>query len=124
MVQGLQQTLGVIGSLLALIVLLTGVYFFIKGSYNKARIEALRQDADDLRHRLNDLLAEKQESITTRDRYHAERNHLRDEVATLRDMVTQRAEVHELTEMMAEHHTESMQAWSTIAQAIARMAKP
>src|SRR5687768_12560391 len=93
-----QQALAVIGTALGLIVLLTGVYFFIKGSYNKARIEALRSDNDDMRARLADCLQGKQEAITARDRYHSERNSLREEVATLRETVTQRAEVHELTE--------------------------
>ncbi len=80
-----------------------GVVIFIRGSYGKARLEALREDNDDFRKRVADLdrdlevLTEKYEVKKT------ENESLKGENGLLRELSLQRADVTGVKEMLEAH---------------------
>ena len=51
---GISQFLGAVGIVIGAIVLIGGSLALVRGSYNKARIQALREDNEDLRNRVKD----------------------------------------------------------------------
>lgn len=108
------------------IVTLAGVlggvtYSVVKASYNRARIEGLRHDNEDLRSRVDDL-EEKEKRHDEKEReWVAERNRLTAENATLLLAVTQRAEVEVLQATLDSHHIEAMAAWGRIEGLLSTM---
>lgn len=109
---------GVVGSTFGVIVLLISAFIFVSGSYNKARIQALREDNQDLRDRVNDLDSELERTKAREDKLEAQVQHLVTENQLLADMITQRANVEALSDMLDHHHSEAMKAWDKIAKAI------
>ena len=107
-----------IGGVAGLIVLGTGAVLFIKGSYNKARIEALRADIADYKQREDshdrDMADCKNEVEILRTR----NEHLHDEVELLREMVTQRADVEAVMKALDTHHVQTIKALGAIKDAI------
>lgn len=87
-------------------------WIFLKGAYNKQRMEALREDVADLSRRNTNLVAENATFKT-------ENTSLKSEVASLESLVTQRAQVDEVLHILNEHHSESVAAWAAIARAVA-----
>jgi cell shape-determining protein MreC len=88
--------LGVLGALLGIIIIVTGILVFVRGSYNKATIEALRSDIRDYETR---EVAHDRElaSVTSRlQTCEAEKETLKVENYRLQEMVTQKAAVEEL----------------------------
>jgi cell division protein FtsB len=112
------SALGIIGGVLSIVLLLGGVLVFFKGSYSRARIEALRADVSDYKNR-EEVLVKRVTALES------EVAHLKSENGILRDMVTQRAEVdavmaavdmvgrelHSLGALLNEHHQEAMVVW-------------
>lgn len=135
------EWLGVIGGVLSLCLLLGAVLAIVRGSYNKARITALREDNEDLRHRVGYLdgeLERHKESERQKDERHtlekeaveARLQRVEEENSLLRDMVTQRAQVEAVEEAVRDHHekalheldrhhTASIAAWEQIANGLA-----
>jgi peptidoglycan hydrolase CwlO-like protein len=114
----LAQWLGMIGGAFGIIVLIIGAVVFINGSYNKARIQALREDNDDLRNRVDDLDDEAERAKIREDKLEAQVKHLSTENQLLADMITQRANVEALADLLEHHHREAMKSWKEIKDAV------
>lgn len=116
--------LGVIytaGAVITILGSLGVAYALIRGSYNQARIRALREDNEDLRARIDDLEdAEKRHDLKEQE-WEKERAHLMAENATLMLAATQRAEVEALRLQLAEYHTQAMGALGEIAELLQTM---
>lgn len=110
--------LGTVGGIIAIIGAIVGVWMFAKGSYNKARIQALREDNDDLRKRVDDADKELEKCNARADKHELELKNLHTENALLRELVSQRVEFTEMIGMLNEHHDKSMHAWEDIRLAI------
>lgn len=95
---------GIIGGVCGILVLLTGALVFAKGSFSKARIEALRDDNEDLRSRVSDL--EKKEALQ-----HKDIERLQGENELLKEMVTQRAQVDAVVSLLNMHHEQAVDTW-------------
>lgn len=114
------QGVSIAGGILAIIILLIGALVFIKGSYNKARIQALREDNEDLRARIMDQERELVILKATKETHTTQIQHLEAENQLLANMITQRANVEALSDLLEMHHKESLQAWKNIQKAIER----
>lgn len=114
----LGNLLGIIGGIAGIIVLFTGALVFVRGSYNKARIEALRADIADYKSREESHDREIGECNHKIGNLQQRCDHLESENITLRDLVTQRAAVEGLAAALTEHHRESLEAWKAIQVAI------
>lgn len=105
------EVVGLIGGLCGILVLLMGAFVYAKGTYSKARIEALREDNADLRDRVNDL--EKKEVLLTKDVVK-----LQGENELLKGLVTQRAQVDTLLEALNQYHEQYLSSWKAIKDEI------
>lgn len=125
----LPEWLGVIGAVLSIALALGAALALVKGSYNKARIAALREDNDDLRARVGDLDSELERQKLRDQTREAKIAKVDSENQLLRDMVTQRAEVDRVNQAVAEHHKKAMtsleehhqassQAWAQVSDAL------
>lgn len=108
----------VVGAILALLILIGGAFALVRGSFNKARADKLREDLDDADRRLgvteHDLQLEKGKTATLEAKVEGQER----EIAMLREMVTQRAAVENLgatmSEMLTElrtHHQVALDHW-------------
>lgn len=131
---GVGGALTIVGAILTVLVLAGLAAALVRGSYNKASIEALRSDNADLRERLDDRdekLAEKDtafdheiEMRNLRETQLEERcEHLEAENKTLMELVTQRAEVAAVAERLEEHHYEAMKKFGIMVRLLAKMAR-
>lgn len=120
---GLGTFLGIVATLVGLMVILGAGWVTFKGSFNKATIIGLREDNTDLRNRVTDLELESTRLKTKTEVQEGKIISLQNENTTLKDMITQRAQVDELKTMLAEHHTESLAAWSAISRGLGRLQK-
>lgn len=120
---GIGDVLGIIGGVAGLIVLFTGALVFMRGSYNKARIEALRQDIADYRQREDSRERDIQACNLKIEHLTSKANHLESENTSLRELVTQRAAVENLAKSLNRHHAESLEAWKEIRDAIEKSAR-
>lgn len=122
----------VVGGILGITAGLGGLVVWFKGSYNKARYEALKEDVEayarrEERHEKEMTECQGQVAVLT-----ARVQHLEEENLMLKELSTQRAavdslavEVHALVAAMGEHHaaldkhhTESMAAWKRIGEGL------
>lgn len=110
-----QNFLAAVGVIIGVLALIGGSLVLVKGSYNKARIVALRDDAQDLRNRLGDCeaKAESQERAITEgklreDGLAGEIRGLVRENEHLTALVTQRADVDKVLSLLADHHNAAM----------------
>lgn len=110
------ELLTIIGSVLGIIVLVTGALLYINGSYNRARMNALREDNDDLRHRVDDTEAELSNCKTKLQARNIKIESLETENRLLVDMITQRAEVEAISDLLEMHHKETTKAWRRIEE--------
>lgn len=114
----LVDVVGIIGAIIAVLVALGGGAALVRGSYNKARIEALRGDNEDLRLRSNDQGREIERLLLQQQSDHQRIEHLENENRMLMDMVTQRAEVAEVAAKLDRHHREVMEKYDDMIAAI------
>lgn len=123
------EWLGVIGAVLSVALALGAALALVKGSYNKARIAALREDNDDLRARIGDLDNEIERRKLKEEALDAKVAKVDSENQLLRDLVTQRAEVdkvnlavqahHEAAlSALEQHHEASTAAWTKVSDAL------
>lgn len=103
---------------MSLLVLVGGAAALIRGSYNRARVDALREDNSDLRARVADIDHELERQKSKAEQLDAKVSNLKSENDLLRDMVTQRANVEAIGDVLDFHHKESMEAWEKICKAI------
>lgn len=96
-----QSVLAVAAGLVALIVVFAGALVFVRGAYGNARIQALREDNDDLRARVLDTEGE-------RDVYKLRAESLASENTILKDLTLQRANVEQLKHALLAHNAEEM----------------
>lgn len=111
----------VMGAVAGIVVLSGSVLVYLKGSYSKAKIEALRGDLADLRQKHADADTEK---LALENKYTAlevKYSSVINERNVLAELVTQKAQVDEVklavirgVEILEEHHSESLDAWSAI----------
>lgn len=110
------EWIGLIGGIAGIIILLTGAFVFVKGSYSKAKIEALRQDNSDLRDRVNDL----EHEVAARRAKEEELEHklieATEKIDLLSEMVMQRANVEAIHDIVENHHIEAKTAWTQIQE--------
>lgn len=90
---GLPPYINLLVSVLSLTVLAGVAYVGFKASFNSARIKALREDNDDLRHRVDDCDKELDKVKAARESDKATMAAQASEITLLREMVLQRAEV-------------------------------
>jgi predicted nuclease with TOPRIM domain len=90
----------------------------VRGSYSKARIQALREDNEDLRARVSDLEGTVASNRSREANTEQRLSHVEEENKLLKDMVTQRANVEAMLDLLEHHHSESMAAWNRIVDAI------
>jgi cell division protein FtsL len=100
-VENLQLVLTIAGSLILVIVALAAVLVFVRGAYGNARIQALREDNEDLRARVADTESE-------RDIFKTRVESLSSENTILRDLTLQRANVEQLKHALLAHNAEEM----------------
>jgi hypothetical protein len=108
----LSSAVGLVGGMAGLAVLCGGILVFFKGAYNKARIEALRQDVQDYANRDAARQEEHRDDQARIAKLESNVQHLTTENGMLRDLVTQRVEIQQLGGLLTEHHQEAMEAWS------------
>jgi phage I-like protein len=104
------EWIGIIGGAAGLAVLLGAAYIGFKGSYNKARIEALRGDLADANVRLDAERDSRMKDEGRIDKLESEVRHLSSENELLRDLVTQRADVAAIATALSAHHDEALGA--------------
>lgn len=112
------QLLAWVGGTISLLLAIGAGLALVKGSYGKARIQALREDNDDFRKRLDDSDKELAKAKAREDALDLRCSALESENKLLKEMVTQRAQVVELTKKLDEHHEQAMDAWHDIATAV------
>jgi chromosome segregation ATPase len=108
-------------AVIGLLILVGGAIALVRGSYNKARIQALREDNDDLRARLDDCdkkINDHEQRETIMD---GKIEHLQSENYILTQMITQRANVAEVVELLQEHHLQTTENWKKILGMLAEM---
>lgn len=112
-------------AILGLLVLIGAALVLIKGSFNKAQIEALRNDNIDLRARTGDCEHQIKIHEATEEKLELRISALEREKALLLDSLTQRADITELTQVsqqtlaeLERHNVASEQAWAGIAASI------
>lgn len=88
----------------------------VRGSYNQARIKALREDNEDLRNRIRDLEHAEERHRLKEQAWDKEREHLMAENATLMLAITQRAEVEAVRVQLVQHHDQAMGTLGEIQQ--------
>lgn len=113
-----QEILTVVGLVVTTIILVGGALALVRGSYNKARIQALREDNDDLRNRVKDcedkiVVGEGREAVLEQ-----KVEHLESENGLLTALVTQRANVDEVLQMLSDHHQAAMAGQQALTDAI------
>lgn len=105
-------------ALVSIVVVLTGLVVAARGSYNKARIQALREDLEDSRKREDDREREikhLQQKVETLD---IKMQGLLRENTVLSDMVTQRVEIATLQGLLETHHTDMTIVANRIADSV------
>lgn len=110
-----------VGALITVLGALGAAYALVRGSYNRARIERLREDNEDLRNRIDTLEAAEQRHDEAQKAWEKERAHLVSENQTLLLAATQRAEVEVLRTQMEEYQVESMAAWGRIEELLSEL---
>lgn len=105
-------------ALVSIVIVLTGLVVAARGSYNKARLQALREDLADSRKREDDRdrdvrnLAQKLETTETKLESLIRENRV------LSDMVTQRVEIATLQGQLETHHTDMTALIQTLIKMI------
>jgi DNA repair exonuclease SbcCD ATPase subunit len=101
----------------------------IRGAYNKARVEALREDLVDARAKIEELrgdVRDLEHDAKLKDEAHKLREDALEERCTrleterdgLRKMVLQRAEVAEVKSLLVSHHEDAMGRLDRLEQAL------
>lgn len=109
-----QEILLTLGSIAGIVVLAGSVLIYVKGTYSKSVIEALRAD----------LSEERLDATKLQGKLDAQGAKLQAEITkneVLTNLVTQKAQVEEVMALLNEHHQESLAAWAAITAELKRM---
>jgi hypothetical protein len=119
------QWLAVLATILGVASILGAVIATFRASYSKARIEALREDNNDLRARVVDLEAKEERAAKDKADMMAEMTHMKEKNHILEEMVLQRVEITGIAdvlklqgELLQQHHNQSMDTWDKILHAL------
>lgn len=110
--------LTIVSIVIAIIGAVGGITAYVRGSYSKARIEALRGDNDDLRNRIDDLEDSAKRAVDREGKLEDRCLHLEEENKTLTALVTQRAEVAAVGIKLEEHHTDVVEKFNLLLEAV------
>lgn len=111
---GTWQALSVVATVMAVIAGLSTVLVYVRGSWAKARIEALQEHNRDLTERVAYL-------EHSEDELQAEVTELRTANATFKELVTQRAKVDDVIRKLDEHHKKVIELWRDVARRLERL---
>jgi peptidoglycan hydrolase CwlO-like protein len=110
-----------------LTVLIAGTYVLFRASLSKARINALREDNEDLRHRVDDQDKELLKCAARETALEVKVEHLDQENKLLQALVTSKADVETLKEEVArlfkeltKHHNEVMPVMTAIRDNVSK----
>lgn len=119
------QWLAVLATVLGLASILGAVIATFRASYSRARIEALREDNNDLRARVDDLEAKEERAQKREAELASEVKHMKDENNILKEMVLQRVEIAGIADVLTlqgeksnQYHDESMAVANNILEAL------
>lgn len=112
------QGVVLIASVVGAIILIGGATALARGSYNKARNQALRDDNDDLRKRLGDCEDKIEDHERREQVLETEVKHLSAKNNLLEAMVTQRADVQTVLSELRLHHTTAMEKMNSLIAAV------
>jgi polyhydroxyalkanoate synthesis regulator protein len=120
---GIPQFLVAVAAVIGAIVLIGGALALVRGSYNKARIQALREDNEDLRNRVQDC----EDKLTAADARETalemKVQHVESENDLLTQLVTQRADVDKVLKLLDDHHKAAMSGQAKLTKAIEALAE-
>lgn len=117
------QWIGVVGGMLALPGAIGLAWAIVRGSFNKARVAELREDNDDLRKRNNDVDTENAGLKLMQEASEAKIAQQAAEIALITSMLTQKAEVGVVLEVLNKHHDEAEQHWQTMEADLAKLVR-
>lgn len=104
----LPEWLGVLGLIMSVAVAAGAGLALVRGSYTKVRMEALREDNSDLRNRVKDCEDKVSASEAREQLLDQQVKHMQRENDLLKEMVTQRANVEGIGNMLQYHHDQAM----------------
>lgn len=114
--------LATMGVMLTVLVAVGGALTLVRGSYSKARIQALREDVGDFTVRLKaceeQLVASQAKEVSLKQQV----DHLASENGLLTALVTQRGDVAKVLELLSAHHEAAMAGQRRLTQAIEKLA--
>jgi predicted nucleic acid-binding Zn-ribbon protein len=112
---------GVAGIVITAVALLAGAFVYVRGSWSKARLEAMSRDIETYKSR-EDLHEREMKDCLGRVAHLEEKvETLTEENKVLKEAVTQRAAVEELRRVQAEQHHDLMGMFEQLLIAINRL---
>lgn len=124
---GVSDFIVALGAVIAVLIAIGAGLTLVNGSYNKARMDALREDNDDLRKRLDDTERDLLRERTKGEARDIRIKHLESENLLLTQLVTQKADVegvktdvHRVLEEIRTHHASMTKAYERLYDAIGR----
>lgn len=107
-----------VGGLLAVPIAIGGAWALVRGSYNKARVVELREDNDDLRKRNADGEAREATVLLQVEALKAQVSQAFAERDAVTALLTQKAEVGAVLDLLHRHHDEAEKHWTTMDQKV------
>ncbi len=119
---GALSVVAIIGGVITVFGVLAALVAYVRGSYNKALIEALRKNVAQYLERIEYLERAEIRHKEKESKWAEERQHMLAENATLLMAATKAADVEALKNELNEHHLQAMAAWTHIGRVLERMA--
>jgi chromosome segregation ATPase len=118
---GISEAVQVIGAIIGLLIMVGGGLALVRGSYNKARIQALREDNDDLRKRVDDMDREAERERSKVKTLTDKVTHLENENTLLTSLVTQRADVDTVLTELRDLQRKAEAHWARMSDAMEKL---
>lgn len=119
---GFSQFLIAVAATVTAVVVIGGALALVRGSYNKARIAALREDVGDFQVRLKSCEEQLDESKAREAALKTKVEYLEQKENLLTALVTQRADVEAVLEKLNEHHEAAMAGQQRLIEAVEALA--
>lgn len=119
----INEVLGAVAAAVGLLILIGGALALVRGSYNKARIQALREDVGDYIRRLDDCEERCSQAEHREEALELKVDHLKSENSLLTQLVTQRADVDKVLTLLSQHHEAAMAGQAALTEAIQSLVK-
>lgn len=108
----------IISGCIVIVGAVVGAAVYVSGSFNKARMAALREDNEDLRKRCADMDVEL-DHCKAREELLAHRiETLENERDVLAELATSRADIEAITASLDEHHRQATEYWGKMLTAM------